>query len=317
MTEVSRTFTCFGGATTVAVDGAGPEGEPEQAVQRSVDLLLDLHAMFSRFKPESELSALNNDPRETVPVSELMARFVRAGIDAAAATGGLVDFTLLSEIEAAGYKEDRFRGTLSLPLALALGPAREPGGSEKTRRWKQVQVDLEANTVTRPVGTRFDGGGIVKGMAGDIVADRLAGHPGFAVDCEGDVRVGGTEGAARMLEVPNPFGGPVLHEFPVEAGALATSSIAKRSWFQSMKPTHHLLNPQTGGSAFTGVVQASALAPTALEGESLAKAAVLSGPEKAESWLRYGGVILLDDGSTRVVAPAQTEMNSKESSGRP
>jgi len=303
LTEVSRTFTCFGGATTVAVDGAGPAGEPEPAVQSTVDMLLDLHATFSRFKPESELSALNNDPREQVPVSPLMARFVRAALDAAEATGGLVDFTFLDEIEAAGYREDRFRGTLSLVLALALGPARKAGGSEPGARWKQVSVDLKTNTVTRPPGMRFDGGGIVKGMAADMAADRLAGHPGFAVDCEGDMRVGGTEGAVRMLEVPNPFGGPQLHEFEVRQGALATSSIAKRSWFQSMKPTHHILDPQTGVSAFTGVVQASALAPTGLEGEALAKAAVLSGPDGAEAWLPHGGVILYDDGSAKVVPP--------------
>ena len=301
MTEVSRTFTCFGGATTVAVEGGGPTGEPEQAVQMAVDLLLDLHAAFSRFKPESELSSLNNDPREEVPVSAVMARFVREALAAAEATGGLVDFTLLNEIEAAGYKEDRFRGTLSLPLALALAPPRRPG--EPGSRWRSVQVDLDACVVTRPAGTRFDGGGIVKGLAADIVAERLAGHPGFAVDCEGDVRVGGTDGAVRMLESPNPFGGPVLYEFGVKDGALATSSIAKRSWFQSMKPTHHLLDPGSGGSAFTGVVQASALAPTALEGEALAKAAVLSGPEAASTWLPHGGVVLLDDGSTQVLEP--------------
>ena len=301
MTEVSRTFTCFGGATTVAVEGAGPSGEPEQAVQMAIDLLLDLHATFSRFKPESELSSLNNDPRHEVPVSAVMARFVRAALDAAEATGGLVDFTLLNEIEAAGYKEDRFRGTLALPLALAMGPPRRPG--EPGSRWRSVQVDLDACVVSRPAGTRFDGGGIVKGLAADMVAERLAGHPGFAVDCEGDVRVGGTDGAIRILESPNPFGGPVLHEFGVKDGALATSSIAKRSWFQSMKPTHHLLDPGSGGSAFTGVVQASALAPTALEGEALAKAAVLSGPEAAGAWLPHGGVVLLDDGSTQVLEP--------------
>ncbi|MEX0789282.1 MAG: FAD:protein FMN transferase [Actinomycetota bacterium] len=304
MTEVSRTFTCFGGATTVAVDGSGPAGEPEEAVQSTVDLLLDLHAVFSRFKPESELTALNNDPREQVGVSPVMARFVRAALDAAEATGGLVDFTFLNEIEAAGYKEDRFRGTLSLPLALALGPERRPGGSDPGARWKQVEVDLDASVVTRPVGMRFDGGGIVKGLAADMVAGRLGGHPGFAVDCEGDVRVGGTEGAVRLLESPNPFGGPLLHEFEVSDGALATSSIAKRSWFQSMKPTHHLLDPRTGVSAFTGVVQASALAPTALEGEALAKAAVLSGPEGAEAWLPHGGVLLFDDGSCKVILPS-------------
>ena len=52
---------------------------------------------------------------------------------------------------------------------------------------------------------------------------------------------------------------------------------AARSWLDARgRPAHHLLDPATGRPAFTGVVQATALAPTALEAEWRAKAAVLS-----------------------------------------
>lgn len=301
MTEVARTFTCFGGATTVAVEGSGPEGGAEQAVQMAIDLMLDLHATFTRFKPESELSALNRDPGERVPVSPVMARFVQAAVDAARRTGGLVDCTLLEVIEEAGYKQDRFRGTLALPLALALAPPRRPAAGSPSRWWEEVSVDAEAGTVTRPPGLRFDGGGMVKGLAADTVADRLARYESFAVDCEGDIRVGGTAGEVRMLEVPNPFSGSVLHEFQVSDGSLATSSIVKRSWLQSMRPTHHLMDPSARAPAFTGVVQVSALAPTAMEGEVLAKAALLSGPAGPERWLTNGGLAVFDDGRKTVI----------------
>jgi thiamine biosynthesis lipoprotein ApbE len=59
-----RTFTCFGGACAVLVEG---DGAPE-AVIAARDRLLGRHELFSRFKPESELSRLNADPRECVPV---------------------------------------------------------------------------------------------------------------------------------------------------------------------------------------------------------------------------------------------------------
>lgn len=303
MTEISRTFTCFGGATTVAIDGPEPGPEIEEALQGCIDLLLDLHAAYSRFKPESELSRLNEDPREEVEISAEMVALLRAGIEAAQTSGGLVDFTLLDAIETAGYREDRFQGTMALPLVLALAPPREPAGGSPGERWRQIKVDAAARRVTRPVGVKVDGGGIVKGLAADRVADRLAGFAGFAVDCEGDMRVGGASQADRVLEVPNPFGGPVVHEFNVRSAALATTSIAKRSWLQSMRPTHHVLDPRSERPAFTGVVQASALAPTALEGETLAKAAVLAGPGEAPGWLRHGGVIVFDDGSHQVVEP--------------
>ena len=64
---------------------------------------------------------------------------------------------------------------------------------------------------------------------------------------------------------------------------------------------NHLLDPATGTPAFTGIVQATALAPTALEAEIRAKAAVLSGPDSADRWLPHGGVVVFDDGRTQVV----------------
>jgi FAD:protein FMN transferase len=48
-------------------------------------------------------------------------------------------------------------------------------------------------------------------------------------------------------------------------------------------------------------VQATAVAPTALEAEVRAKAALLSGPAGAAAWLPDGGVLVLDDGRHAVL----------------
>ncbi len=301
MIEASRTFTCFGGNTTVVVGGAGPVGEPGEAVIAARDLLLVWHAAFSRFKPESELSSLNRDEGTSVPVTAIMARFVQAVVDAAQATGGLVDATMLDAIEGLGYKTERYRGSLALPLALALAPARQPARGHPDRRWRKIEVDFDASTVTRPPGVRLDGGGIVKGLLADVVGEMLQEHHSYLVDCEGDLRVGGSGGLQRSVAVAAPLSQKVLHEFKLADGAVATTSITKRSWMERLKPAHHLLDPATGLPAFTGIVQATALAPTALEAEALAKAALLSGPQGAAGWLRYGGLIVLDDESHVVV----------------
>ena len=297
MIEASRTFTCFGGNTTVSVVGAGPLGEPADAVIAARDLLLVWHAAFSRFKPDSELSRLNRDAAASVTVTEIMARFVQAAIEAAEATGGLVDATMLDEIERLGYKTERFHGSLALPLALALAPARRPARPHPDRRWSTIDVDLDTSTVTRPPGVKLDGGGIVKGLLADVVGDLLREHASFVVDCEGDVRVGGSGGVQRSVAVTAPLSQRVLHEFELADGAVATTSITKRSWMERLKPAHHLLDPATGLPAYTGIVQATALAPTALEAEALAKAALLSGPQDAVGWLPHGGLIVFDDGA--------------------
>ena len=141
---------------------------------------------------------------------------------------------------------------------------------------------------------RIDGGGLAKGLFADVVAETLAGRT-YAIDCAGDVRVGGL---ARRVDVQCPFDGRSLHHFELADAGVATSGIGRRSWLDaSGAPAHHLLDPATGRPAFTGIVQATAIAPTALEAEVRAKAALLSGPERAAEWLPDGGVIVLDDGN--------------------
>jgi thiamine biosynthesis lipoprotein len=82
------------------------------------------------------------------------------------------------------------------------------------------------------------------------------------------------------------------------AGAIATSGLDVRLWRdEAGRVAHHLLDPSTGQPAWTGVIGATALAPTALEAETLAKTALLSGPARALRVLsRHGGLVVREDG---------------------
>jgi thiamine biosynthesis lipoprotein len=147
----------------------------------------------------------------------------------------------------------------------------------------------------------LDTGGLAKGLFADLLAEDLACHRSFAVECAGDLRVGGDGGVRRPVHVASPFGAERLHTFELSGGGVATSGIGRRSWLDDRgRPAHHLLDPSTAAPAFTGVVQATAIAQTALEAEIRAKAAVLAGPDHAAGWLAHGGVVVFDDGTHRV-----------------
>ena len=293
--ETVRRFRCFGSDCAVAVTGDGAE----QAVAEAEAALKTWHRRFTRFEPSSELSRLNADPRGTVPVTPLMARFVQAAIDAARLTSGLVDATLIDALEDAGYRRD-LRGSLPLSIALGLAPERRPAAPARRSRLGEIHVDALAGTITRPPGLRLDSGGIAKGLFADVLAERLVGFDAFAVDCSGDLRIGG--GVARRVDVASPFDGSTLHSYELDRAGIATSGIGRRSWLDAhARPAHHLLDPSTLRPAYTGVVQATALAPTALEAELRAKCAVLSGPEAAPSCLPDGGLLVLDDGTHHLI----------------
>jgi thiamine biosynthesis lipoprotein len=303
MSEHRETFPCFGSECTVIVSESSDRDAAERAVALARRRLLEWHEQFSRFEPDSELSRVNADPHATVPVSPLMRRIFEAARRAAAMTGGLVDATLVEEIELAGYRSDLRSPSLPLARALALAPARAPAGPNPAARWRGIEADRRTGSVTRPIGVRLDSGGIAKGVFADELGALLGEREAFAIDCAGDIRLGGRAGAPRSVHVASPFDESTLHTFELARGGVATSGVGKRSWLDDDgRPAHHLLDPATGRPAFTGIVQATALAPTATEAEALSKAAVLAGPERAAGWLTHGGVVVLDDGSHRVFA---------------
>lgn len=300
---VDRSFGLMGTHMRVVVGAAVASGapSPEVAADRVQDLLADYDRRLSRFKPDSELVALNADPRTTVPASGLLRDAVRVAVETAARTHGLIDPTVLDELEAAGYTEswdpDR-RIELTDALRISRAP-RRPAAPAGTRRWADVVVDDAAGTITRPPGVRLDTGGTGKGHAADLAAALLEPYDAWAVDCGGDLRLGGRAGLVRDVEIEHPFTGETCEVVRVRDGAVATSGLRSRIWRTAGGDVaHHLLDPSTGAPAFTGLVAASAIAPTAALAEALAKTALLCGPDRARTILgRHGGIAVTDDGT--------------------
>jgi thiamine biosynthesis lipoprotein len=261
----------------------------------------EIDRRLSRFDASSDLSRLNADPRACVPAAPLLRAVVRAALQAASMSGGLVDPTLLGALRRAGYGESRAHiWPPSLSRGLGSAPPRRPARPDPAARWRAVVVDDRAGAIRRPPGLELDLGGSVKGWAADGLAARLERHGRCAVDCGGDVRVVAGRGAPWEVRVRHPVTGAVAHTLRICAGGVATSGIDARLWErQDGEYAHHLIDPATGVPAWTGLIAATALAPTALEAEALAKAALLSGPAAGRRLLRarFGGVLVHDDGT--------------------
>ena len=66
-----------------------------ECARRAVDeVLQQIDLAASRFREDSEISALNRSGHEWLPISGLLTRALRVAIDAADWTGGLVDPTV-------------------------------------------------------------------------------------------------------------------------------------------------------------------------------------------------------------------------------
>jgi len=300
---VDREFALMGTHIRVVVGNPTRAGlaTPAEAADAVEALLVAYDAALSRFRPGSELSRLNADPRERVPASELMRSAIGAALEAAELTDGLVDPALLDELETAGYRETWNRARRA-PLREALNALadvpRRPASPRPGAPWRAIRLDDAAGVVVRPIGMRLDTGGSGKGHAADLAAALLDGFDAWAVDCGGDLRIGGSAGLVRDVEVEHPFTGEMFQTVQVRDGAVATSGLRSRIWHTADgRISHHLIDPATGEPAFTGLVAATALAPTAVQAEALAKAAVLAGPRGARLVLaRHGGLTVDEHG---------------------
>lgn len=305
--ETDRRFKLFGSHVRVLIGSAARADLPSpEAMGIQIEFFLRLlHRKLTRFEEGSELSALNSEPGESCSVSPTLAAAVNAALWAARRSSGLVDPTLVAELEEVGYATSRadLRAE-SITAALAVAPDRAPAAARADSRWNGVAVDVVAGVVTRPPGVRIDTGGCGKGLAADLAAERLSGYSSFVVDAGGDLRLGGEQPPERLVRIDHPLEERPAHEFKLGRGAVATSGIKTRLWRTDAGFAHHLLDPSTGRPAWTGLIQATSLGTTALEAETLAKMAFLSGPETAREILSMqGGLIVLDDGIVELCGP--------------
>ncbi|MEJ2210306.1 MAG: FAD:protein FMN transferase [Anaerolineae bacterium] len=276
----SSSFRCMTTDIELLVD-ARDRALAADGLQAAESFFRQVEARFSRFRPDSELTALNVKQGQAVPVSADLAELVTLALAAARASGGVFDPTVIDALEAAGY--DR-----SIELIRQDGPGAPRPVTPRPDGWKEVVVDEAGGTVRLPPGIRLDLGGIGKGWAADRAGDLLRPLGAGMVNAGGDLRAWGDQpgaepGAGWLVALDDPQQpGRDLAWVRVREGALATSSITRRRWAGG----HHLIDPRTARPADTDLVSVSALAPTAVQAEVAAKVALILGREAGLEWLR-------------------------------
>jgi FAD:protein FMN transferase len=304
-----RVFGAMG--TTVHLIGVGAAGcaaETADLLEAAEARVHHLEAQWSRFRPTSELSRLNQRPGAPTTVTSETYDLVTAAVAGWVRTAGLFDPTLIDAVEAAGYE----RSFEALPAdrsasALTRGPRlRASAGCA------EIGLDPDSRAVCLPHGTRLDLGGIAKGRAADLIVADLAdaGLEGACANLGGDVRAWGRgpEGAsgpagAWRIDIQDPTGSAApLAMLEIDDGAVVTSTRLRRRWLVDGVEHHHLIDPRTQRPAFNGWAQVSVVAGTATEAEVLAKALFLAGPQpKLLDEYDARAVLIADDGRVETI----------------
>ncbi|HEY7131815.1 MAG TPA: FAD:protein FMN transferase [Candidatus Limnocylindrales bacterium] len=280
-------------------------GTALDAARGVVEELLDrVDRTYSRFRPDSELVALNARAGETVAASPLLLDAIEIALWAARDTNGAVDPTVGRAMRAIGYDID-FR---QLPadagsLEIRLEPI--PG-------WQSVELSRTRGTVRLAPGVELDLGSTGKAWAADLAAAAVAADArarrggasragrasaddrpvGVLVSLGGDIATTGTppDGGWRILiaedsETPLDALGETV---AIAGGAIATSSTTVRRWRRGETAIHHLVDPRTGAPASSPWRTVTVAAPSCVLANTVATDAITGGSAGFERLLASG-----------------------------
>lgn len=314
MQEHLRRFRALGSDCLLRVVVADDDLSGPALLDAAVARLADIESRWSRFRPDSELSALNSHAGSPVFTSPDTATLIGLAVEAWRATDGLFDPTVHDALVASGY--DRTFDELAPAAApTTQPPPSEPAPSVAVPGPADIEVDERIGLVVLPSGCHIDLGGIGKGRAADLVTDQLLGSGalGVCVDLGGDVRVGGlaVSGADDwVIAVDDPFEpGRDLALLRLGGGAVTTSSRARRRWSTASGAAHHLIDPVTGRPAQSDLAAVTVVAGSAAWGEVHAKAALIAGTARGRVLIEEAGMCALlvaDDGTVSTAGPIET-----------
>jgi thiamine biosynthesis lipoprotein len=237
------------------------DGCVDAALARRASAAVEVdEARWSRFRPDSEVNALNAAAGRPVPVSDETLALLEACGAWRARTGGVFDPLVGRALVDWGYAEGL---QAAAPFAAASPDAQATTGV--------LALDRARRTATVPAGERLDLGGIGKGWMADrlaaLLADALpAGR--ILVDAGGDLV------AARGAHELAVEGAGEARLLLAEGLAVATSGSGERRWRNGDgRLAHHLIDPRTGAPGVES--QATVVASSAAEADVLAKTLAL------------------------------------------
>jgi FAD:protein FMN transferase len=290
---INTRFEAFGSTAVVAVTDEAALEAARAAVR---EVVAEFDAACSRFRGDSELTALNARAGEAVRVGPVLLDAVQAALRAASLTDGDVDPTVGESLIALGYDRDFALVGTADPSSITIRAV--PG-------WRTVSVDDATSTVRVARGVTLDLGATAKALA----ADRAAAAASAACGCGTLVSFGGDMALAGE---PPPDGWRVRvtddhrsaddapgQTIALRSGGLATSSTTVRAWGSA----HHLIDPATGDSVRAVWRTASVTAATCLDANTASTAAIVRG-SRAVEWLESLGLpsrLVSVDGSVRRV----------------
>lgn len=303
----------------------------ENSVSAAFDIeeeVYRLEDLFTRTREDSALSAVNASAGAPVEVGAELWTLLQDARTYSDLTGGAFDITLAPVSSAWGFTEESYRVPSQQELEELLS------GTGMEHLHLTANTSGEGGTVTLDPGTQIDLGGIAKGYVSDAAAAifRDMDVPRGTVSLGGNVYVRGTrpDGEPWMVGIQDPAqpetSNACIGVLSLSDAFAVTSGSYQRYFEQDGKIYHHILDPQTGMPAQSGLVSVTVVTQegegTGTMCDALSTALFVMGEEQALDFWRQQGeslhfelVLVTEDDRVLVTDGLESAFTPQEGSG--
>jgi thiamine biosynthesis lipoprotein len=272
--ETGHTKSLFAMDTSIDLKIYGDEAVLDKAEEE----INRIESLLSKTKSESEIYALNNKTSDTV--STETEKLLNTALKLGEETNGAFDITIAPVVELWGFPDKNFR----VPETEELNKALESVDYKN--------ITLENGKVNIKNNSQIDLGGIAKGFTSDSLMKLFAenGIKSGLVSLGGNVQAIGTKPNGDMwnVAIQNPFdesGESYIGAVKIADKAVITSGGYQRYFVYDDVKYHHIINPETGYPADSGLVSVTIVSENGTLADGLSTSLYVMGLEKSiELW---------------------------------
>ena len=288
--DTSYSAQIFAMDTYMTVTAYGTDAE--EAVLDVVSEINRLDALLSAENEDSEVYALNLAGGGSV--SEDTAYLLARALEIADLTDGAFDIAVYPLMELWGFPSEEYyvpsaeEISALLPAADISNVVFDASGAENASDSADVSADAAGGTLTLENGARIDLGGIVKGYLSDRCEAVFSEYDITGAICSlgGNIYAYGTktDGSYWNIGIQDPAGESgtdVIASLKVSGLSVITSGGYERYFEQDGVIYHHILDPDTGYPADSGVSSATVVSADGTLADGLSTALFVMGEEDA------------------------------------
>lgn len=273
------------------------DGDADKAIADAFERAGELEKKWSVTDPESEIYSANHNDGAPYALSGDTAELIRFALEMNGRTDGALDITLYPILREWGFTT----GEYSVPTPERIGELLSDTGCGR--------LTLSGNTLTVPEGMSVDLGSLGKGCAGDEMIDCLKqnGVTSAMLDLGGNIQLIGSkpDGSDFRIALKSPIGEGNIARIEVSDCAVITSGGYERCFTEGGETYWHILDPETGFPAKSGLLSATAIGGQGRVCDALSTAMFVMGEKRSkELWQRSNDfeMILVTDDNRLIVS---------------